>query len=76
MCAFLMLAGSKRHVPPSAGVYVHQIWIAKKRRRIVTSSYKAEEIALIQSDIGKLVRYTVEMGGDAELLEIALRVPA
>jgi hypothetical protein len=30
---------------------------------------------LVQRDIGKLVQYTVEMGGGAELLEVALRIP-
>src|SRR5712671_6560311 len=34
-----------------------------------------EARVLVQRDIGKLVQYTVEMGGGAELLEVALRIP-
>jgi hypothetical protein len=30
---------------------------------------------LVQRDIGKLVQYTSDMGGGAELLEVALRIP-
>ena len=32
MCAFLLLAGSRRYVPPQAQVLVHQIWLGKKRK--------------------------------------------
>ena len=55
---------------------VHQIWITGKRNKILASSYDAEDIARIERDIGKLARYTAEMDGSAELLEIALQVPA
>lgn len=30
---------------------------------------------LVQRDIGRLVQYTLDMGGGAELLEVALRIP-
>jgi hypothetical protein len=76
MCVFLLLAGVKRHVSPSAGVFVHQIWITSKRNRMLGSSYDAEDLARVERDIGKLARYTAEMDGSAELLEIALQVPA
>ena len=33
MCAFLLLAGTRRYVPPQAQVLVHQIWLGKKRKR-------------------------------------------
>jgi hypothetical protein len=76
MCVFLLLAGVKRSVSATAQVNVHQIWITKKRNKMQANSYDAEDIARIESDIGKLARYTAEMDGSAELLEIALRVPA
>jgi hypothetical protein len=41
----------------------------------VIASYSAEDLRLVQHDIGELMRYTMEMGGGAELLEVALRVP-
>ncbi len=75
MCAFVLLAGVRRYVPPEARVLVHQIWLAKKRERAETASYAAEELVVVERDIGRLAHYTIEMGGDIELLETALRVP-
>jgi hypothetical protein len=75
MCAFLLLAGSHRYVPPQARVLVHQIWLGKKRKQALESSYSAEELNVVQRDIGRLAQYTIEMGGGVELLETALRIP-
>jgi hypothetical protein len=75
MCAFVLLGGVRRYVPPEARILVHQIWLAKKRERSETASYTADEIVLVERDIGRLARYTIEMGGGIELLEAALRVP-
>jgi hypothetical protein len=75
MCAFLLLAGSRRYVPPQAHVLVHQIWLGKKRKHALESSYSAEELNIVQRDIGRLAQYTIEMGGGVELLETALRIP-
>jgi hypothetical protein len=75
MCGFVLLGGLHRYVPPEARVLVHQIWLAKKRERAETASYAADELVLVERDIGSLARYTIEMGGDIELLETALRVP-
>jgi hypothetical protein len=75
MCAFLLLAGARRYVPPEARVLVHQIWLGKKRKQALESSYSAEELNVVQRDIGRLARYTIEMGGGVDLLETALRIP-
>jgi hypothetical protein len=75
MCAFLLLAGARRYVPPQAHVLVHQIWLGKKRKQALESSYSAEELNIVQRDIGRLAQYTIEMGGSGELLETALRIP-
>ena len=75
MCAFILLGGTRRYVPPEARVLVHQIWLGSKSKRALESSYTAEELGLVQRDVGSLARYTVEMGGGIELLEAALRVP-
>jgi hypothetical protein len=75
MCAFLLLAGAQRYVPPQAHVLVHQIWLGKKRKHALESNYSAEELNVVQRDIGRLAQYTVEMGGGVDLLETALRVP-
>lgn len=75
MCVFLLLAGTNRYVPPEARVLVHQIWLGKKRKRALELNYTAEELNIVQRDIGRLARYTFEMGGGADLLETALQVP-
>jgi hypothetical protein len=75
MCAFLLLGGTRRYVPPEAHVLVHMIWLGSKSKLAQDESYTAEELSLVQNDIGSIARYTVEMGGDIELLETALRVP-
>jgi hypothetical protein len=75
MCAFVLLGGVRRYVPPEARILVHQIWLAKKREGSETASYTADEIVQVERDIGSLARYTIEMGGGIELLEAALRVP-
>lgn len=75
MCAFVLLAGTRRYVPTEARVLVHQIWLGAKTKRAREASYTADELQLVQRDVGKLARYTAEMGGSLELIEIALRVP-
>jgi hypothetical protein len=75
MCAFVLLAGAKRIVPPEARVRVHQIWLGDRRDDAAAASYTAEDLVLVQRDIGKLAQYTIEMGGSVELLEVSLRIP-
>jgi hypothetical protein len=53
---------------------VHQIWLGASARAL-TASYSAEELTLVQRDIGALASYAIEMGGDIKLIETALRVP-
>ena len=75
MCAFVLLAGIKRHVPAEARVRVHGIWLGGRSRDSMAASYSAEELALMQRDLGQLAQYTIEMGGSIELLATAARVP-
>jgi hypothetical protein len=75
MCAFLLLAGTRRYVPPEARVLVHQIWLGDRRDDATAATYSAEDVMVIQRDIGRLVQYTAEMGGGADLIETALRIP-
>lgn len=75
MCAFVLLAGAKRIVPPEARVRVHQIWLGDRRDDAAAANYTAEDLVLVQRDIGKLAQYTIEMGGSVELLEVSLRIP-
>ena len=75
MCAFVLLGGVQRTVPPQARVLVHQIWPGTKRYDASAENYTAEEMVRIQRDVGRIARYTVEMGGDIELFELAMRIP-
>jgi hypothetical protein len=75
MCVFVLLGGVQRNVPPDARILVHQIWPGSKRYDANADSYTAEEIVRIQRDVGRIARYTVDMGADIELFELAMRIP-
>lgn len=75
MCAFVLLAGKRRFVPEEARVRVHQIWLGDRRDDATAATYSAEDLMLVQRDIGKLAQYTIEMGGTIDLLDLALRNP-
>ena len=75
MCAFVLLGGVHRVVPPEARVMVHQIWLGDRRDDPTAANYSAEDLVLVQRDIGRLAQYTAEMGASTELLGLALRIP-
>jgi hypothetical protein len=75
MCAFVLLGGVQRQVPPDARVFVHQIWLGDRREDAASATYSAEDLVVVQRDIGSIVQYTMEMGGDMELVELSLKVP-
>jgi hypothetical protein len=75
MCTFVLLAGVQRYVPAAARVLVHQIWLGDRREDAVASNYTAEDLVVVQRDVGSILQYTIEMGGDPELVELSLKVP-
>ena len=75
MCAFVLLGGVHRVVPPDARVMVHQIWLGDRREDPTAANYSAEDLVLVQRDIGRLAQYTTEMGASIDLLDLALRIP-
>ena len=75
MCAFVLLGGVRRSVPADARVMVHQIWLGDRREDPTAASYSAEDLVLVQRDIGRLAQYTAEMGASVDLLDLALRIP-
>ena len=75
MCGFVLLGGVHRAVPPEARVMVHQIWLGDRRDDPTAASYTAEDLVLVQRDIGRLARYIIDMGGSIDLLNLALRIP-
>jgi hypothetical protein len=75
MCVFLLLAGKKRYVPEAAHVRVHQIWMGDRADDAKAASYSAQDLMIVERDIGRLAKYTFDMGGAGDLLSLALNVP-
>jgi hypothetical protein len=75
MCVFLLLSGKSRYVPPAAHVRVHQIWMGDRADDAKAASYTAQDLMIVQRDIGRLTKYTFDMGGTGDLLSLALSVP-
>ena len=75
MCAFLLLSGNTRTVPDGARVRVHQIWMGDRAADAKAATYSADDLMIVDRDIGRLAKYTFDMGGTGELLSLALSVP-
>jgi hypothetical protein len=75
MCVFLLLAGKTRYVPSSSHVRVHQIWMGDRADDAKAATYTAQDLMIVERDIGRLAKYTFDMGGTGDLLSLALSVP-
>ncbi|UFZ06547.1 hypothetical protein LQG66_09720 [Bradyrhizobium ontarionense] len=75
MCVFLLLSGTTRYVPDAAHVRVHQIWMGDRADDAKAASYTAQDLMIVERDIGRLAKYTFDMGGAGDLLSLALNVP-
>jgi hypothetical protein len=75
MCVFLLLSGKTRYVPETARVRVHQIWMGDRADDAKAASYSAQDLMIVERDIGRLAKYTFDMGGAGDLLSLALNVP-
>jgi hypothetical protein len=75
MCVFLLLAGKTRYVPDAAQVRVHQIWMGDRADDARAASYTAQDLMIVERDIGRLAKFTFDMGGTGDLLSLALSVP-
>ena len=75
MCVFLLLSGKTRYVPETAHVRVHQIWMGDRADDARAASYTAQDLMIVERDIGRLAKYTFDMGGTGDLLSLALSVP-
>jgi hypothetical protein len=75
MCVFLLLSGKTRYVPETAHVRVHQIWIGDRADDAKAATYSANDLTIVERDIGRLAKYTFDMGGAGDLLSLALNVP-
>lgn len=75
MCVFLLLSGKIRYVPPAARVRVHQIWMGDRADDAKAATYTAQDLMIVERDIGRLAKFTFDMGGTGDLLSLALSVP-
>ena len=75
MCVFLMLSGKTRYVPQQAHMRVHQIWMGDRADDARAASYSAQDLMIVERDVGRLAKYTFEMGGSGDLLALSLSVP-
>ena len=75
MCVFLLLSGKTRYVPETAHVRVHQIWIGDRANDAKAATYSADDLMIVERDIGRLAKYTFDMGGAGDLLSLSLNVP-
>lgn len=75
MCVYLLLAGKTRYVPPGAHVRVHQIWMGDRADHPRQASYTAQDLTIVERDLGRLANYTFDMGGAGDLLLLSLQVP-
>jgi hypothetical protein len=75
MCVFLLLSGKSRYVPEQAHVRVHQIWMGDRADNARAASYSANDLMIVERDIGRLAKYTFDMGGTGDLLALSLNVP-
>jgi hypothetical protein len=75
MCVFLLLAGKTRYVPAAAHIRVHQIWMGDRADDAKAASYTAQDLMIVERDIGRLAKYTFDMGGAGDLLSLSLKVP-
>jgi hypothetical protein len=75
MCVFLLLSGKTRYVPQQAHLRVHQIWMGDRADDAKAASYSAQDLMIVERDIGRLAKYTFDMGGSGDLLALSLSVP-
>src|SRR5260221_9465019 len=75
MCVYLLLSGKTRYVPQAAHVRVHQIWMGDRADDARAANYTAQDLMIVERAIGRLAKYTFEMGGAGDLLSLSLSVP-
>jgi hypothetical protein len=75
MCVFQLLSGKTRYVPETAHVRVHQIWLGDRANDAKAATYSADDLMIVERDIGRLAKYTFDMGGTGDLLSLSLNVP-
>ena len=53
----------------------HQIWMGDRADDAKAATYSAQDLMIVERDIGRLAKYTFDMGGAGDLLSLSLNVP-
>ncbi len=62
--------------PAEAQVLVHEeIWLGDRREDAAAATYSAEDVMIVQRDIGKLAQYTMRWAARSICSETSLRIP-
>src|SRR5260370_31558812 len=69
------LSGKTRCGPENADVRVDQIWMGDRAGDAKAARYSAQDLMILERDIGRLAKYTFDMGGAGDLLSLSLNVP-
>ena len=67
MYVLLLLSGKTHYVLETAHVRVHQIWIGDRAGDAQAATYSADDLMIVERDIGRLAKYTFDMGGAGDL---------
>jgi hypothetical protein len=54
---------------------VHQIWMGDRAGDAKGATYTAQDLMIVERDVGRLAKYTFDMGGAGDLLSLSLNVP-
>ena len=54
---------------------MHQIWLGDRANDAKAATYSADDLMIVERDIGRLAKYTFDMGGTGDLLSLSLNVP-
>jgi hypothetical protein len=54
---------------------VHQIWMGDRADDARAANYTAQDLMIVERDVGRLAKYTFDMGGSGDLLALSLSIP-
>ncbi|MDE2064217.1 MAG: hypothetical protein KGJ00_17595, partial [Bradyrhizobium sp.] len=52
-----------------------QIWMGDRADDAKAANYSADDLMIVERDIGRLAKYTFDMGGAGDLLALSLSIP-
>ena len=74
MCVFLLLSGKTRYMPGLPMLCASDM-DGDRANDAKAATYSADDLMIVERDIGRLAKYTFDMGGAGDLLSLSLNVP-